>query len=852
MKGINTFLVLLFAISGGIITAQRIDVKGKVIDFQTKDAIPYASVAILNADDKQPVNGAVTSGEGEFTFQNIKSGKYTIQVSFMGYQPKIITDVQLNKDMKIADMGKILLSPANIQIKEVDVKASAKTVSSKIDRKVYRVSDFETAKGGTATDVLNKLPSVSVSSDGEISVRGTNDFMVYLNGKPTQIDPSMILGQINSDIIDNIEVITVPTAIYDAQGKGGIINISTKRKGVQGLSVSANGLLGGATWGNFTDPVSGFKQNDNRYGVGFNTLYLKDNFSLYGGVNFNRKNVNGMRSGDARLLQGDGSYYHMVASGERPEWYETLSANTGLDYKLSNNSVLSAGYYYGDRNAGRSAFYVYNNFLGDINKGSKSGEEYVYNPNTDNRYGIFNTANIDYDIKINERDELKLSFLYEHSDLSRNLDNRDYDFDKNSQNFGTIQEHYLQHDETLLDGYRFAVDYSKMFNDESKLNIGLQPHWVGLAGGFGYDTINIESRKWAPYNDLVNKVDLTRGVYAGYADYSRKSGKLSYVVGLRLEYTDQTLKVDNDRYADIIPDIASPDPDRTYNVNQLDYFPTVHLKYELNGNNSVTAAASRRINRPAVKNMSPFLYRRHYEVYIIGDPALKPEYIENVELSYDTKIDGQNINLTAFYRGTDNVVFRVNTTWIDQEFNENVLIRSYTNSGNTQSLGAELNTNFDLGNKLKFYLGGSLYNYRVKANVFGYKEDNSSTNWTLKGNANFFVTSALKLSADFNMKSATVTSQGNNELFYMANAAIGYSPKLLKGWSFQLRGLDLLTSNISGLNTRAYDINEQQIFYQETEYVRTGPIVEFGVSYSFNTNGKSGKKVDSTFGKKEF
>jgi outer membrane receptor protein involved in Fe transport len=852
MKGINTFFILLFAICGGTIVAQRINVKGKVIDSKTNDAIPYASVAILKADDEQPVNGTVTSGEGEFAFQKVKSGNYSLQVSFIGYQPKTIKEVSLTKDNNVADLGVISLNPANIQIKEVDVKASAKTVSSKIDRKTYRVSDFETAKGGTATDVLNKLPSVSVSPDGEVSVRGTNDFMVYLNGKPTQIDPSMLLGQINSDIIDNIEVITVPTAKYDAQGKGGIINISTKRKGVQGLSVSTNGLIGGAPWGNLTDPISGFNQNDNRYGGGLNALYLKDNFSLYGGVNFNRRNVNGMRSGDARLLQPSGSYYHMVASGERPEWYETLSANAGADFKLSGNSILSAGYYYGDRNAGRSAFYVYNNFFGDINKGNKSAEEYVYNPNTDNRYGVFHTANIDYDLKINDQNELKMSFLYEHSDLSRKLDNRDYDFDNDNQTIGQISRHFEQTDKTPLDGYRFSVDYSKDFDNGGTVNVGLQPQWVSFSGSFNFDSLDVSNKIWMPYETLENEIDLSRGVYAAYADYGRKSGKFEYVLGLRLEYTDQTLQVENDRYATIIEDIANPDPDGIYKVQQLDYFPTLHVKYQLNDDNAVTAAATRRINRPAVKNMAPFLYRRHYEVYIIGDPALKPEYIENVEVSYDTKIAGQNINVTGYYRGTDNVVFRVNTTWIDPGLGENELIRSYTNSGNTQSLGAELNTNFAIGNKLKFYLGGSLYNYRVKANVFGYKEDNSSTNWTLKGNANLFVTSELKLSADFNMKSATVTSQGNNELFYMANAAIAYSPKSLKGWNFQLRGLDLLTSNIIGLNTRAYNTKEQQIFYQETEYLRTGPIVELGVSYSFNTNGKSGKKADSTFGKKEF
>ncbi|MCK4748243.1 MAG: TonB-dependent receptor plug domain-containing protein, partial [Bacteroidales bacterium] len=329
---------------------------------------------------------------------------------------------------------------------EVEVRAMAKTVRTSIDRKTYRTDDFETARGGTAVDVLNKLPSVSVSPDGIVSVRGTSDFMVYLNGKPTLMDPSMLLAQIPGDAIENIEVIAVPTAKYDAQGKGGIININTRKKGTEGLSVSANGLIGGAPWGNFTTPLSAYKQNDNRYGGGLNLLYIKDRFSLYGGLYYNHRNINGKRTGDARLLQEDGSYYHMVASGERPEWFENYSATAGFEFNPNEGSTVSGSYYYGSRTEGRSAFYVYNNFYGDADKNPIAGipvdEDWVYNPNTDNRYGKFHVANIDYSKDLDDNSTLKLSALYEHSGLSRKLDNRNYDFDPITESIGGLEEHF--------------------------------------------------------------------------------------------------------------------------------------------------------------------------------------------------------------------------------------------------------------------------------------------------------------------------------------------------------------------------------------------------------------------------
>jgi len=308
--------------------------------------------------------------------------------------------VELSAEHRKLELGTLGISISKVALEGAEVKAMAHTATLKIDRKVYRAADFETARGGTAVDILNKLPSVSVDPNGIVSVRGTTDFMVYLNGKATQMEPSMLLAQLSGDAIVSIELINVPTAKYDAQGKGGIINIITRTNGQEGLSLSANGLIGGAPWGNFTTPYDGYSQNDNRYGGGLNLMYVKDRFSAYGSLYYNHRNVNGARTGDARLLQPDGSYYHMVASGERPEWYINQSASAGFDYKTRDGAVLSASYYYGKRREGRSAFYVYHNFYGDEDKAPVTeipvAEDWVYNPNTDNRIGISHVASVDY------------------------------------------------------------------------------------------------------------------------------------------------------------------------------------------------------------------------------------------------------------------------------------------------------------------------------------------------------------------------------------------------------------------------------------------------------------------------
>ena len=152
----------------------------------------------------------------------------------------------------------------------------------------------------------------------------------------------------------------------------------------------------------------------------------------------------------------------------------------------------------------------------------------------------------------------------------------------------------------------------------------------------------------------------------------------------------------------------------------------------------------------------------------------------------------------------------------------------------------------------KFFIGGSLYNYRVKGDIFGYQVNNSSTNWSLKANMNMIFIKEVKFTADFSLKSATITAQGQNDLLYLANAAFSYAPTKLKGWDFSLRMFDLFSSNIEGLDTRAFNKQGKEIFYQTTDYYRNGGIVEIGVTYSFNSKGKNGKKAESTFGKEQF
>ena len=716
--------------------------------------------------------------------------------------------------------------------------------------------DFETASGGTAVDVLNKLPSVSVNAEGTVSLRGTSDFLVYINGKPTQTNASDILSQLPAEQIKNIEIITVPGARYDAQGKGGIINVTTQRGATDGLSVTTNGMIGGTPWTNDDDIYSNQKLDNNRYNAGVNLMYNKDKLSISTAITMQSRNNKGIGIIDPYIYQDPeesvsgypGSYYVLDGEGSRPKWYTNLMTNIGVNYQLNDKAELAASYQYSLRTSGRTANYVYDAYFADSPVGAPydGSLQKIYNPNDIHRDGWFSNLGVDYKHKINEKSKWSTSFVYETSYLEQTIDNKEFAYDGDRYYYNDTPDfHSFQSDETPLDAFRFVWDYEYEFENGNTINTGIQPQWVRLDGAFDYDTI-IGNDYWGDpsIESYDNNIDLKRDVYSAFVDFQGTKGKLNYILGLRAEYMSQLMNVASTEYFEYVygyfDDIGDGRDYSQTDFEQLefDFFPTVHAQYNFSETNNLSLAASRRINRPAAKDMAPFLYRRHQEIYEMGDPLLEPEYILNAELSYTRGLgENNNMTLTGFYRGVDNAIYRVNRVAYDMGNPGGVLLRSYTNAGNQKALGAEMGFNLNLLENVKIYTGGALYDFRVIADdeLLGESRDSRSTNWNFKTNASWTIVDPLKLTMDYSITSGSVTPQGESLKFEALNAALTYKPEKLQNWTFSAKVLDILGSNQAGGYTAAYD-GGQILLYRGYVYDYEGQIVELGVSYSFNNN----------------
>lgn len=854
IKGL--FIFILSVLFSSYIFAQNGSISGIVSDKNEGDRIPFASVSVFNSETDDLIGGSVSNDKGKFKVEKVVSGDYKVVVSFIGYNAETVEKVTVSASKPNVNLGEILIAPSSVELESVEVKGVVNSSSKKIDRQIFRASDFETASGGTAVDVLNKLPAVSVNAEGTVSLRGTSDFLVYINGKPTQTNASDLLSQLPAGQIKNVEIITVPGARFDAQGKGGIINVTTQRGATDGLSVTTNGMIGGTPWTNKDDVYSHQKLDNNRYNAGVSLMYNKDKLSISTALTMQSRNNKGRGIIDPYIYQHSeesvsgypGSYYVLDGEGSRPKWYTNLMANVGINYQLNDKAELALSYQYSKRTSGRTANYVYDAYFADSPTGTpyEGTLQNIYNPNDIHRDGWFSNLGLDYIHQINEKSKWSTSFIYETSNLEQTIDNKEFAYDGERYYYDDTPDfHSFQSDETPIDAYRFVFDYEHEFENGNKINTGIQPQWVRLDGAYKYDTI-IGNEYWgdSSIESYNNSIDLKRDVYSAFVDFQGSKGKLTYILGLRAEYMNQLMNVTSTEYFEYVygyfdnigngRDFSQTD----FEQRKFDIFPTLHAQYNINETNNISLAASRRINRPPAKDMAPFLYRRHQEIYEMGDPLLEPEYILNAELSYTQGLgNNNNMTLTGFYRGVDDAIYRVNRVAYDMGNPGGVLLRSYTNAGNQKALGAELGLNLNMVDNVKIFAGGALYDFRVIADdeLLGESRDSKSTNWNFKTNAVWTIVDPLKLTVDYSVNSGSVTPQGESLKFEALNAALTFKPEKWQGWTFSAKMLDILGTNQSGGYTAAYDA-DQILLYRGYVYDYEGQIIELGVSYSFNNN----------------
>ena len=796
-------------------------ISGFVLDSQNKAPIEYATIVIKKGTEV--LDGTISKKDGSFEISINPKSNYIIDISFLGYETQSIDSFEIEKGNMIA-LGEILLQPTQTQLEEVVLNSNISSIQSKIDRQVYAASEFSIAKGGNASDLIRNIPSISINAIGEISVRGSSGFVVLLNDKPIQSDVQSLLNQIPANSIKNVEVITAPSAKYDAEGKAGIINILTLKNTFEGDYFQVNTLLGAPSIQDYENAESA-----QRFGADITYNTVREKWNLSTGFSFQRNDISGRREGDVYTIIGD-KYTRFPSSGERSFDEVNYSGRLTADYQMSENDLISLGLFAGKRTKDRTAdilYYANYAIISDIKY-----EFQYYNENLRIRKSDFVLGSLDYEHNFENKAELTSSILYEYTLLGGPTTNRNLGHPDNSIIY---QDEYNTNDNPLY-GLRINLDYKFKPLSIGTLEMGYQYRNLDHTGDFVYERKNNATQIFELIPDFSSEVNLKRSIHAGYLQFNGSFEKWVFAMGLRLENMERELNL-TDKTGFL---------DEDYSLGFTKLFPSASLNYEVNENTNIKLAYSKRIERTTTFKMNPFPEREHSETLEQGDPNLHPELIDQVEVGFNFKNNnGDSFFSNIYYRNVDYLINRVNTI-----YNDTILNRIYSNVGNAKAFGGELGTEFTVAKKLKTFASFNLYNYQIDGEFDKSPISSKGTIFSLNLNSTYSFSGNTFAQFNYNYLSNRITAQGEDSRFYSPNLTL-----TKRFWNNQLTAsLQWKNMDMGLMNT-----NEQRIttsrpdkFYTTTNYVYEVDMILFSLSYNFNNRNNTAKFIDSEFGKREF
>jgi outer membrane receptor protein involved in Fe transport len=756
-------------------------VLGRVVDAELGTPLEYANAVLYDKGMGNQVTGGMTDSNGVFRLFQVKPGTYTLEVSFMGYYPKKIDNLVVGSDQEAVRAGTVKLERAVIMMEGVDVTSEKPAVEYKIDKKVINVSKDFTAISGTAVDVLQNAPSVTVDVEGNVSLRGSTNFTLLIDGRPTVLEPNDALQQIPASNIEQIELITNPSAKYDPSGIAGIINVIMKKQTAQGTSGITNLNIG----------------IDDKYGGDFLVSQRTEKLNIFVGANYNDQAFPGSAVLENQTTSGDTTAF--VSSGGDSRWRRKFyGLRGGLDWYLSANNIWSLGLRYGGRDMVMSSDRNFDEWTipGDTHN------LYLSTTSTE-RSGIFYSLSMDYDHTFGEK-EHKLSG---HAMLSRRTGDEE------------SSTELLDMDSVITSGQRttetgpssrvrFNLDYALPFWKANRLESGYQLSLMQSTDTnevYEYDTLTGEY-EFRPL--FSNVADYKDNIHSLYALYKGEWGEFGYQGGLRSEYQYRRIE------------LVGQNEDFT--IDQWDFFPSAHVSYQFPSEHEIMASYTRRIERPRGWELQPFeTWTDAYNVRA-GNPVLKPEYIDSYELGYQKQFDKNMLSLDGYYRMTHNKIERVSSVYA-----ENIILHSVENVGTDYSYGAEAMVDWDLFKWLNLNLTGDLYQYRIEGTLYGEEFSQESFNWNARLNTTFKLTSSTRIQLNGIYYSPSVSSQGRREGFYTTNAAVKQDL-----WNKKF-ALTLQLRDILGTAKHEFT-SEGRDFYSYTEFSRKSPVVMLALTYNFN------------------
>jgi outer membrane receptor protein involved in Fe transport len=811
------------ALSLFLLTAYNVhpqgQLRGRVIDRATDEPIPFVSIALYAPSDSVvALAGSITDTLGYYVVAALKPGTYQLKTFYIGYRP-LVQSVTVERGID-TNLSPLRLEAESKLLEEVRVTGQRANILVKGDRQTYRAAQFQSAAGGTATDILRNLPGITVNAEGDVSLRGTNGFLVLLNGKPVQANLGTLLNQLPANSIESIEVITTPNARFDPDGKAGIIAIITKKGTENGWSALANGMLGLPSTQSFDNILP-----PRRYSGDVTLNYRSNHWDVVMSSAYIRNDIAGRRVGDVRTTLGD-RITQFPSEGERSFDRYTFTNRLGVAYVPDAFNSWNAGLYYSKRTEDRLADIVYNNTTTSRSTGQIINRISYFNSNLVRKKGEFYTANLDYLHTFTNKATISAGALYEYDYISGFTANRNL----NRTNFRDTLQYTYTTTNRPIQNLRANLDASWPVWG-GKMEVGYQYRDQQDNGDYLYREKQGNNTPLRVFPEFTGLISINNRIHSTYAQYSTTHDKIEFTAGLRYEHAIRLLKArQNDEF----------------NLRLNNLFPSVNLLYRAKEDLTMRAGFSRRVQRSSNLALNPLPEREHSETLEQGDPNLLPEFVNLGEMSLSKQIANNTILATVYYQGIENIINRVNKVYADT-----ILSRIYTNAGKAQRGGLELAADLKLTQRWKLYVSGNLYRYNIAGQLFQNEVIYDRTAWTSSINMSTTVqaTPSLSVQGSVNYLSRRITAQGEDSRFLIPSLSVKKSMlnnRLIIQAQWQNIGLGFLPTNEQRITTRGQD------FFTTTNYIQEKDIFLLNVSYSFRQLSKRTKLPGNEVGDKEF
>lgn len=694
------------------------------------EPLPYASVAIFDSQSNKSVTGVATDTQGKFRI-GVKQGNYYLKVSFLSYEEKTIKNVQVGRAG--AKLGVIVLQAGALALDEVEVAAEKSEMKLELDKRVFNVGKDLSNSGNNASEILDNVPSVTVDIDGNVSLRGSENVRILIDGKPSGlvgISSNDALRQLQGNMIESIEVITNPSARYDAEGEAGIINIILKKGKREGMNGSVEITTG-----------------------------YPDNYRASFSMNVRKKKINFFTSYGASYRQNPGSGHSLVNYNDPDTAYMYESTRTHTRGGLSHNLRLGTDYFINDHNTLTvSGFYrfsdrqneaelIYEDFDIDTKK--------VINTNTRTEDEDETRKNIEANINYRKTFEQKgrvwtTDFKWMRSDDKENSDLLEQN------NFGIVSTERASNTEDEHN-ILFQSDYVHPFGKDSKFEAGVKSNFKTLDNDYLVEEYT--NNAWSPLQNFDNHFVYSEKIHAAYLIAASKIKKFSYQGGLRMEYSDITTELTK----------TNEKNHRTY----ADLFPSAHLSYALDSTNSVQLSYSRRLRRPGFWHLLPFFTISDSRTIFSGNPNLNPEYSNSFELGHLKDWKKGSLLSSVYYRHRTGKFERI------MVFDEDDVIRFLPiNMAVQDAYGLEFNLNYELTKWWRVNGNFNFYRAITDGEYRGKTLHSDTYSWSSRASSKMSLGKKVDFQASLMYRSPRTTTQGKRQAMYYLTT--GLSMDVLK------------------------------------------------------------------------